>query len=231
MHTGIRNFIKHILALWGLFLLIACETNHTNKEDDPNEKFNRQALQFNLELDESLLKPVAKTYDNTVSDSLKDALGCFLSNLKEPYYAVNYLFSGNIENTFNAIFRFVVNTLVGGFGIADVGDQVGLDKSDTSYKDTLTALGIETGDYLVLPIFGPSSTRDAVGEVVSWFCDPVGYFVAFPWMIGKAILGTVHDRAEEAENIDNLMKKSMDVYVMLRSIYQQKYKVPVAKRR
>lgn len=214
--------LKSIFLFLTLFLMTGCETDLKNKED-PHEKFNRQSFQFNMEVDEHLLKPTAEFYEKTTNESVRGALGCFMSNLKEPYYAVNYLVSGNLENTFRAIFRFMVNTVAGGFGIADFAGPMGLDRADTSYKDTLTSLGIETGDYLVLPIFGSSSTRDAIGEVASWFCDPVGYFISPYLMICKAIVGTVHDRAENAEDIDSLMSSSMDLYVMMRSIYRQKY--------
>lgn len=217
-----KNCIKNIFAFVILLLLVACGgTGHTNK-DDPNENFNRQSLQFNLEVDQNLLRPTSRGYENVTNDSVRGAFGRFLSNLKEPYYAINYIVSGNLEGAFNAFFRFVVNTLAGGLGIVDVGSHIGLNRADTSYKDTLASLEIETGDYLVLPIFGPSSTRDAVGEVVSWFCDPVGYFVSFPWMIGKAVLGAIHDRSENSEEMDNITQ-SKNAYIILRSIYKQKY--------
>lgn len=216
-----KNFVKNTFALMLPLLIIACETNHSNK-DDPNENFNRQSLQFNLEVDQNLLRPTSKAYESITNDSVRGALGRFMNNLKEPYYAVNYLVSGNLEGAFNAFFRFVVNTLTGGLGIVDVGSHIGLNRADTSYKDTLASLEIETGDYLMLPIFGPSSTRDATGEVVSWFCDPVGYFISFPWMIGKAVLSAVHDRCENSEEMDNITQ-SKNAYVMLRSIYKQKY--------
>lgn len=224
MDINIKALAKNIFAFVVLFFAVACSTTDQTNKDDPHEEFNRQSLQFNLEVDQNLLRPTSKAYESTINESVRDALGNFLNNLKEPYYAVNYIASGNGERAFNAFFRFMINTLFGGLGIVDVGSSIGLERADTSMKDTLAALEIETGDYLVLPIFGPSSTRDAIGEVASWFCDPVGYFLSLPVMIAKAVIGAVHDRAENAEEMDSILQnKSMDVYVMLRSIYKQKY--------
>lgn len=215
------NMKKNIF--WLLLLLSAC--SDSPEKEDPHQEFNKDMLNFNLVLDENIVHPVSDVYKEGTSDTARYAIGSFLNNLKEPYYMLNYLIAGNPEKAANALFRFVTNSVFGACGFADIGSYVGLDRSETSYKETLTELGIDTGDYLVLPIFGPSSTRDAIGEVASWFCDPVGYVIGFPWMLGKAALTVVNDRAENSETLDKALKETMDIYSVSKSMYFQKYGV------
>lgn len=212
---------KNIFILFFLLLLSSC-SEYPEKED-PNVEFNRDMMNFNLAVDENVLRPVSYVYKEGTSATIRESIGSFLSNLKEPYYMLNYILAGDPEHAVNSLFRFVTNTIFGAFGFADVGGYVGLGRAETSYKETLTALGVDTGNYLMLPIFGPSSTRDAVGEVVSWFCDPVSYVIGFPYMLGKAVLTAVNDRAENYDVLDRSINGSMDIYSVTRSLYFQKY--------
>lgn len=208
---------------WILLLLSAC--SDAPESEDPHREFNKDMLNFNLALDENIVHPVSDVYKEGTGDTVRYAIGSFLNNFKEPYYMLNYLIAGNPEKAANALFRFVTNSIFGVVGFADVGNYVGLERSETSYKETLTELGIDTGDYLVLPIFGPSSTRDAIGEVASWFCDPMGYVIGFPWMLGKAALTVVNDRAENSEALNKALEETMDIYAVTKNMYFQKYKV------
>lgn len=226
MNLLFRNAVKKVFLVI-LVLLSGCTSDISNRpeeKDDPHKEFNKEMLEFNLLLDDNILHPASDIYKESVNDSLRCAVGCFLNNLKEPYYAVTYLLSGNFESSANSMFRFLVNSLFGA-GIGDVAEHIGLERADTNYKEALKELGVETGDYLVLPVIGSSSTRDAIGEVASWFYDPVGYFIGLPWMLGKAALGAVHDRSENSETIDYFMNQSMDIYSLMKSVYFQKYGV------
>ncbi|MBR1734933.1 MAG: VacJ family lipoprotein [Alphaproteobacteria bacterium] len=209
------------IVLISLLFLSSCSENP--EIEDPNIEFNRDMMNFNLAVDENILKPVSDVYKEGTSDTFRESVGNFLSNFKEPYYMLNYILAGDPEQAINSLFRFVTNTVFGALGFADIGNYVGLEKRETSYKETLTTLGVDTGNYLVLPIFGPSSTRDAFGEVASWFCDPVSYIIGFPYMFGKAILTTINDRAENSEMLDRNISESMDIYSVAKSLYFQKY--------
>lgn len=216
-------FIMKKKILLFLSLLTAC-TQEPEKVD-PHAEFNRDMLTFNLAADEKVLRPAAIIYKEATHDGIRESISNALVNIKEPYFIVNYLAAGDLEYATNSLFRFVINSTIGLLGLFDVGSKIGLEKAETSYKETLHTLNVPTGDYIVLPIFGFSSTRDAIAEPISWFADPVGYVIGIPYMLLKAVLYEVSNRAENAESIDRVIKDSMDLYSSTKNMYFQKYGV------
>jgi phospholipid-binding lipoprotein MlaA len=202
-------------------MLIACSATQNNP--DPHKNFNEDALEFNLIVDKNILKPVSSTYKDVVPDGMRRCVSNFLWNLREPFFFINYCATANAENAANSLFRFVINSTIGVFGFFDVGGHVGLQKSEISHKTTLKKWGVSTGDYLVLPILGASSTRDAIAEPISWYLDPVTYFIGFPYMFAKSILSIIDDRAENSNIVNANLNNSIGLYFTLRSLYLQKY--------
>jgi phospholipid-binding lipoprotein MlaA len=178
---------------------------------------------FNMAVDKGALRPTASVYRGISPPSVRGSISNFLENLKEPFYLVNYLLIADLEYATNSLFRFILNSSLGILGLFDVGKHLGLVRKETSYKNTLKTWGMPTGDYIVLPILGPSSTRDTVMEPIAWFLDPVSYFIGFPWMLGKTVFSMVHGRAENMELIDSTMANSVDFYLTTKSLYEQKY--------
>jgi phospholipid-binding lipoprotein MlaA len=209
------------IILASVFLLASCSSSQDNP--DPHEEFNRDMFELNMAIDENILEPAATTYKEVASDPVRESVSNFFMNLKEPFYCLNYAASADAEYATNSLFRFVINSVFGVLGLFDIAEQIGLEKAETSHRDTLKKWGVPTGDYLVLPVLGFSSTRDAVAEPISWFADPVGYVIGFPYMIAKAVLSTITDRAENSASIDEVKESSFDLYSTTRSIYLQKY--------
>ena len=86
---------------------------------------------------------------------------------------------------------------------------------------TLGAWGIDNGFYLVLPIYGPSTLRDAIGIVGDWLFYPASYLR--PWYI------PISYRAVELTNrlsfhigdYEAVKDSALDPYLMFRSAYIQ----------
>jgi phospholipid-binding lipoprotein MlaA len=208
-------------SLLALLLLSSC--SETIDKEDPHEQFNRDVLEFNLTVDKNILKPTASAYKEALSDDVREIVLNFLTTWKEPFYFVNHILTAEGESACNSLFRFVFNSTLGVLGLFDVAGEIGLEKAETSHKDTLKKWGMPTGDYLVLPVIGFSSTRDAIAEPISWFADPVGYLIGFPYMFAKAVLSEISNRAENADTIDPIIDNSMDLYSTTRSMYLQRY--------
>jgi len=201
--------------------VIGCAS--TKEQPDPHKDFNEAMLKLNLKLDEHAIRPIAEGYKKATVSPMQKGVSNFLSNLNEPFYAINYVLTTNGLKLFNSIFRFVINTTLGIGGIFDVASSMGIRKSETSHKDTWKKWRVPTGDYLVLPIFGTSSTRDAVTEPVSWFMNPLTYVISWPLSVTKAVVQVINDRAENGKMIDDTLQNSPDIYSTLRSLYMQKY--------
>ena len=218
LSVGMRSIKRAVL----FFLLASCSTTQDNQ--DPHREFNKDMLELNLAIDKNVLKPVSSAYKEITPNVMQEFISNFTTNLKEPFYFVNYFVTVEIENALNSLFRFVLNSTLGIFGLLDISGRIGLEKTETSHKSTLKKYCVPTGDYLVLPVLGASSTRDTIAEPVSWFVDPVGYFIGFQYMLAKAVLSIIHERAENSSAMDSVLQNSTDdIYAIVKSLYQQKY--------
>lgn len=205
----------------GLLLITACASSPENP--DPHKCFNKAMFEVNLSLDENVLKPASHVYEDVTNEPVRMMFSNFLDNLKEPFYLINYTIQADGENMASSFFRFLINSTFGFLGLFDVAELLDVPKHSTGYKDTLYKMGVPHGDYIVLPVFGFSSTRDTIAEPISWFADPVSYFIGWPWTVSKAALQMVINRHENSELIDSTIRESEDLYSKTRSMYLQKY--------
>ncbi len=206
-----------------LLFITACTL--TSENPDPFRCFNEAMLEVNVSLDNNVLNPLSKVYGGITCEQVQTMLSNFLDNLKEPSYLVNYTLQLDGENMAISFFRFLVNSAVGMFGFFDIAELLGVPKHPTGYKNTLRKMEIPHGDYIMLPVFGASSTRDTIAEPFSWVVDPVTYFVGLPVAVSKAVFQMVVDRHENAKLIDSEMKDLEILYPKVRSVYLQKYGV------
>jgi len=73
----------------------------------------------------------------------------------------------------------------------------------------------------MIPLLGPSNTRDIAGRVVDAFTNPIGYFIPTVAGIGSAGVRGIDSRERNIDTIDDLEKNSLDFYAALRSLYRQ----------
>jgi phospholipid-binding lipoprotein MlaA len=215
-------------------LLAACATPPTDpteraafeQTNDPLEPLNRQTLDFNLFLDRILLKPVTKVYIAIVPEEGRDALRRALRNMKEPVVVINNVLQGELERAGIAVARFTVNSTLGIGGLVEVAEKMGLQKENGDFGQTLFVWGLPEGPYLVLPILGPSSPRDAVGMGIDNYIDPFAYLASVKDLdeiqITRFVLDGIDQRAQAMDVLDDLEKNSLDFYAQLRSLAQQR---------
>ncbi|MAR92853.1 MAG: VacJ family lipoprotein [Pseudomonadota bacterium] len=139
---------------------------------DPFEGFNRAMFSFNDTLDQYLLRPVAVVYDKATPDPMQDGIGNFFNNLGEIPTIFNDLMQFKLGQAGLDTTRFLVNTTVGLFGFIDIGSRIGLTRNNEDFGQTLGYWGLDSGPYLVLPLLGPSTIRDATGMVPDYYVSP-----------------------------------------------------------
>lgn len=130
---------------------------------DPWESFNRAMFAVNEELDAGLIYPLTSAYVGLVPSLVRQGIGNAFNNAQDLWSAVNNLLQGKFENATIMTLRFAWNSTFGVAGILDMATEFGMERTPEDFGQTLGVWGMRPGPYLVLPFFGPSTVRDAVG--------------------------------------------------------------------
>lgn len=227
-----KTWAKAFCGLAFLGILSACGSPGTGApigERDRLEGFNRFFHGTNVRLDQNIIRPVAQGYDYVTPEVIQHMLTNAYSHINTVGDFANYLFQGDIDAALVAGGRFTINTIIGAGGLLDPASEFDLPKEDTDFGITLGKWGVGEGSYLVLPLIGPTTTRDASGGIVDRALDPRTYIsvfvdgtivdVALP---AATVLEVVEARDRNADLIDEILYNSADSYVSLRSIYLQR---------
>ena len=134
-------------------------------ESDPWEEVNRVVYGMNKTADRAFLKPLAQSYHTVTPDIVETGIHNFFSNLGDVTSLVNNIFQLKPEGSVNDFSRVIFNSTLGIAGLIDVAAPMGIHSSDEDFGQTLGYWGVESGPYLVLPLFGPSSVRDGLGRI------------------------------------------------------------------
>ncbi|CAO4845208.1 MAG: hypothetical protein CNLJKLNK_00210 [Holosporales bacterium] len=199
--------------------------------NDPLESFNRAVHVFNGILDMILLEPLAYMYRDATPDVFQSGVSNFCANIYSPLHAVNHLLQANMNDFFQTTCAFVINTVFGGFGLVDMAEDIGFKRKKATFDQTLACWGMESGPYLVLPIFGATSFRGALGIGGDMFLDPVSSAISNEKNtrhkshknLYLAVWGIdiVDKRAKMIPAIEEI-KKAPDPYIAVRSAAEQR---------
>ena len=210
---------------------IAAE-NAEEDVNDPLEPINRVVFDFNEVIQDAFLRPVAIFYNDTVPVTVRQGISNFLDNLSSPIVFANDILQGEFERALQTFGRALVNSTVGIFGLADVASELGVERHDEDFGQTMGSYGVGEGFYLVLPIFGPSNPRDVVGKfIVDPFFDPVGLWIDNTDQDGLDYtldgVSGLDEYAGIVEELNQVKKTSVDYYAAVRSLYRQKRKTEI----
>ena len=217
------NTMKHIKLILTLTLSMMASSLVLSEEAERNdrlENLNRTAFVFNEALDNIFLKPAAKTYKAAVPDPLEKGILNVFSNLNEITNVFNDLLQGKFAQAGNDSGRFLINTTVGVGGLFDVAQRAGLDKSEgEDFGQTLAVWGVGSGPYLMLPLVGPSTLRDAPSKFFDSFANPLGYMDHVSTRNSMRGLDLLAMRADLLA-LDDVI--SGDRYLFVRDVYLQR---------
>lgn len=187
-------------------------------EEDPWQGFNRAMFRFNDTLDTYALKPVAKGYQAVTPQFLEDGVHNVFSNIGDVRNLANDLFQLKFHNAGVDTGRLIFNTSFGLLGFFDVATPMGLQRNDEDFGQTLGYWGVDSGPYLVLPLLGPSTVRDAGAKFPDSYLGPYPYIDHVPTRNVTRAVDVVDTRANllSAEKLI-----SGDKYVFIRNAYLQ----------
>ncbi len=192
---------------------------HT-EEKDTFETLNRDIFYVNERLDHYALRPVAVAYTKVMPDPLERGIGNFFDNLDEITNVVNDLLQGKFKQAGHDSGRFLINSTIGVGGLFDVATRAGISKSDgEDFGQTLAVWGVGEGPYLMLPLFGPSTLRDAPSKFIDSLTNPLTYVEDVRARNSARALDLLNTRTELLE-VDDII--SGDKYLFVRDVYLQR---------
>lgn len=218
-HSRKRLFLSWLSALF----LGGCTTvSGPPDSQDPWESFNRSMYSFNTKIDRAVLKPAAKGYHAITPDALETGVSNFFANLEEIQILVNDLLQFKPLAALSDTGRLIINTTLGIGGIFDVATPIGLSKHEEDLGQTLGRWGVSSGPYLVLPLFGPSSPRDAFGMIGDNALDPIRQVEDNSTRNSLYVVKIVDTRAQLLK-VDNIIDEAaLDPYTYIRDAWLQR---------
>lgn len=205
------------MLLFSSFNVIAEEHNQIS---DPFEPLNRQVYKFNEVVDENLAIPAAEAWQHLPSP-LRIGVDNFFSNLDDIMTIINDLLQFKFEQSVSDTARFVTNSTFGLLGVFDVATDWGMPKHDERFADTLGYWGIDSGPYLVLPFWGPSSVRDAIGLAGDVQVYPLTYYYPVDHRNTLQVLKMVNARSNLLDATSLTNELALDPYSFSRDSYHQ----------
>ena len=192
------------------------------QETDPWEPINRVTFSANKTLDTYLIKPVTKGYHFIAPAFFRGMVHNFFSNVLELPTIGNNILQLEGGAALKSTSRFLINTTFGLGGVGDPATQLGIEQHKKDFGQTLAYWGYTNSHYLVLPLLGPSTVRDALGLGVDYFMTPYAYIDKDKLYYGFLTLEFIQKRSEFLEQEKSINAVSVDEYILVRDAYFQR---------
>ena len=214
--------VLKLLFVLALAAAGGCATTGESDPRDPLEPLNRAVYSFNDGVDRAIARPVATVYRDVVPEPLRNYVRNFFSNIGDLFIGLNNMLQGKPDEGFQDWARFAFNSVLGIFGINDVASDMGFEKHNEDFGQTLGRWGFSEGPYLVLPLLGSSDVRDGVGTALDLYYDPVTDFRPIRVRNSAVVLRFVSLRADLLDASRLLEEAALDKYVFQRDAYLQR---------
>ena len=222
-HRSYRHPALGVLLLIASGLLGGCASGggagQVTNPADPWEHTNRSVYNFNDKLDRYALKPASDAYVYVTTPKVRQSINGAFTNIGEIDTLLNDLLQARFKQGGGDSLRLVVNSTLGIGGLFDMATPMGLHHHDEDFGLTLGVWGVSQGRYVVLPVFGPSTLRDAPGIAVGILDDPLTW-IDCPWVIYPIdALQVIDFRASAGNAIRFRNAAALDPYVFTRDAY------------
>ena len=219
--TSWRGIVRGLVVASTLASTLAGCATGTNPRD-PYEKFNRQMFAFNDTVDRVALKPAATAYKRVLPTFVQTGVSNFFGNLSDLWTGVNNLLQGKGADGMSDLTRFSLNSTFGLLGVLDIGSEAGLPKHNEDFGQTLGAWGVNPGPYLMLPLLGPSTVRDALVIPIDISADPWAYKEPVAWRNVGIATRAVDQRAAVLDASNLMEEAALDRYEFIRDGFLQR---------
>jgi phospholipid-binding lipoprotein MlaA len=183
---------------------------------------NRSIYQFNDAIDTAALKPAAQLYVQVLPGMVRTGVSNFMGNLGDVWSMANSAMQLKGQATVETFMRINVNTFMGLGGILDVASEMGIEKRREDFGQTLGYWGVQPGPYVMLPLFGPSTLRDALAFPVDMQGNVTNSLADEATRNALLVTRLVDTRAGLLKTVDAIKASSLDPYSFVRDAYLQK---------
>ncbi|WP_300556817.1 VacJ family lipoprotein [Limnohabitans sp. Rim8] len=211
-----------LLAGCVVLVLQGCATVKSADARDPWEPMNRSIYQFNDALDTAALKPAAQLYVRVLPSMVRTGVSNFMGNLGDVWSMANSAMQLKGQATVETFMRININTFMGLGGILDVASEMGIEKRREDFGQTLGYWGVQPGPYVMLPLFGPSTLRDALAFPVDMQGNVTNNLADEATRNALLVTRLVDMRAGLLKTVDAIKASSLDPYSFVRDAYLQK---------
>lgn len=232
---NVQGKVLGLLFLMQIILLSACSSTMKTSTNsikqgsgstspkvtvDKFEKLNRGIYKGNMAFDKHLFKPIAKAYKAVTPEPIDISISNFFENLGDIKNAANNLLQFKVGDALTDTERFIFNSTFGMAGLFDIATEMGLQKHDEDFGQTLAKWGVGSGPYVMLPLFGPSTLRDATAKfTLDSLMDPTKYSDE---ELELFVLEKLDKRADLLSTEEAFKDVSDDKYIALRDAWLQR---------
>ena len=198
-------------------------TGRRDSPEDPLQDINATTFEVTQSVDKAIVAPVAYAYEDVMPRPIRQGLRNFLRNLGEPVVFLNYLLQLKPGKAAETVGRFAINTTIGAAGIIDVAKRkpFNLPHRRNGFANTMGYYGVPQGPYFYLPLIGPTTLRDFIGNRLDLIVLPlsIGNQFSSPAIaLPVAGLSELNSRIEFDDELREI-RATRDPYVAARSYY------------
>lgn len=185
---------------------------------DPLEPLNRIAWDLNWEiLDAFFWRPLTVTYVTVMPQFARTGLLNAARNVQEPANMLNNIFQGKVDQGMDSLARFVLNSTIGLFGTIDVAAEMGIERQEEEFGETMGVWGVGTGPFLMFPLIGPNDPRSFVGQVADGFVYPMAV-INSNFAVARYLVSAIEARARLLDQ-EQQIEQAIDDYAFLKNAY------------
>lgn len=196
--------------------------------NDPYEKYNRKMFNFNDKVYRRVFSPIAKGYDFLIPKKVQKSFNNVFRFSSTPKRFFNNLLQKKYKSSFIEFERLLINATVGLGGLFDPASHFfHLGQQTEDFGQTLGFYGIDPGPYIIWPILGPSTRRDAFGLAGDTPLSPFFWFGIYdvePEDVFRAYSATkrVNNYTYNVRsNYERVTESAIDPYIALQHAFIQ----------
>ena len=213
---------RTLSLLLGATLLVGCAAPKSPHPQDPFETFNRSVYRFNDRVDKAVLRPTARVYRAILPQFVRRSVANVFSNMDDVRVSLNNVLQGKFAVAYSDFGRVAINSTLGILGLFDIASEAGIEKHNEDFGQTLGRWGVGEGPFIMLPILGPSTLRDAGGLFVDYNTYPLIYVDPSRAQNQLTIMRIINGRAELLDASTVLDTVALDQYQFVRDGYLQR---------